>query len=157
MAVRVDGKGDVTKTQVAWTLHRNAPLTPSPLLVGNELYVVNDVGIATCLDALTGKTIWQQRLNGNFSASPIFADGRIYFLSEEGVSTVIAPGPVFRQLATSDLNGVTLASMAIANGSIFIRTWTHLYRIAQTKAGAAQQARVGAQDRTMTCVYSAGP
>ena len=131
LAVRADGAGDVTKTHVAWTLKRGAPLTPSPLLVGDELFVVNDAGIASCLDAKTGATHWVQRLGGAFSASPVFADGRIYFLSEEGTSTVLAPGKEFRQLAAAALDGAILASMAVSERSIFIRTNTHLYRIAQ--------------------------
>ena len=65
LAVRADGTGDVTRTHIAWTLRRGAPLTPSPLLVGDELYVVSDSGIASCLDAKTGETHWQQRLGGN--------------------------------------------------------------------------------------------
>jgi outer membrane protein assembly factor BamB len=130
IAVRADGSGDVTKTHIAWTLRRGAPLTPSPLLVGDELYVVNDGGIATCLDAKTGNTYWVQRLGGSYSASPVFADGRIYFLSEEGLSRVIAPGREFRVLATNRVDGDTLGSMAIAAGSIFIRTDSFLYRIA---------------------------
>ena len=135
MAVRADGSGDVTRTHVAWTLRRGAPLTPSPLLVGDELYLVNDQGIASCLDAKTGTIHWQQRLNGAFSASPIFADGRIYFLSEQGVATVIAPGTTFRSLAVNTLDGTTLASMAVAHGSIFIRSQTHLYRIKTPGSG----------------------
>jgi outer membrane protein assembly factor BamB len=131
LAVRPDGSGDVTRTHVAWVLRRAAPLTPSPLLVGDELYVVSDTGIASCLDATTGAIVWQQRLSGNYSASPVFADGRIYLLSEEGVATVIAPGRQFRLLATNTLDGATLASMAVSGGSIFIRTSTHLYRIAE--------------------------
>ena len=131
IAVRPDGSGDVTRTHIAWTLRRSAPLTPSPLLVGDELYIVNDGGIASCLDAVTGAVHWQQRLGGNFSASPVFADGRIYFLSEEGVATVIAPGRDFRKLASNPLDGATLASMAVSGGSIFIRTHSHLYRIAE--------------------------
>lgn len=130
IAVRPDGAGDVTRTHVAWTLRRGAPLTPSPLLVGEELYLVSDVGIASCLDAKTGAVRWQQRLGGNYSASPVFADGRIYFLAEEGVATVIAPGKEFRKLASSTLDGGMLASMAVSGGSMFIRTDTHLYRIA---------------------------
>ena len=59
MAVRADGTGDVTKTHIAWTLSRGAPLTPSPLLVGDELYVVSDNGIASCLDAVDGSPRWQ--------------------------------------------------------------------------------------------------
>jgi outer membrane protein assembly factor BamB len=129
LAVRADGAGDVTKTHVAWTMRRAAPHTPSPLLVGDELYVVSDLGVVTCLDAKTGGVHWQQRIGGNHSASPLFADGRIYFLSEEGVATVIAPGTTFQKLATSELNGVTLASMAVSHRSIFIRTQTHLYRL----------------------------
>ncbi len=132
MAVRPDGTGDVTRTHVAWTLRRAAPLTPSPLLVDEEIYVVNDGGIASCLDAKTGETYWQQRLGGEYSASPVFADGRIYFLSEEGTATAIAPGRVFRRLATSTLDGGALASMAVSGGAIFIRTDTHLYRIGKT-------------------------
>ena len=129
LAVRVDGAGDVSGTHVAWTLRRAAPLTPSPVLAGNELYIVNDGGIATCLDARTGEPYWVQRLGGNYSASPVWADGRIYFLSEEGVATVIAPGRAFRKLATNPLDGATLASMAVSERSIFIRTDSHLYRI----------------------------
>jgi outer membrane protein assembly factor BamB len=129
--VRADGAGDVTDTHVAWAMRRGAPLTPSPLLVGDELYVVNDLGIATCLDAKTGKVHWQQRLGGNYSASPTFADGRIYFLSEEGIATVISPGKEFRKLAANELDGATLASMAVSRRSIFIRSYTHLYRIAE--------------------------
>src|SRR4029453_6351919 len=95
IAVRADGTGDVTRTHIAWTLRRAAPYTPSPLLVGDELYVVSDIGIASCLDAVTGKTHWIQRLDGNSSASPTFADGHIYFMSEEGTATIIAPGREF--------------------------------------------------------------
>ena len=130
LAVRPDGSGDVTKTHVAWTLKRGAPLTPSPLAVGAELYIVNDGGIAQCLDAATGTTHWVQRLGPAYSASPVFADGRIYFLSEDGTSTVIAPGREFKQLAASALDGEILASMAVSERSFFIRTGTHLYRLA---------------------------
>jgi outer membrane protein assembly factor BamB len=129
IAVRPDGTGDVTRTHVAWTLRRSAPHTPSPIVVGDELYVVNDMGIATCLDSRTGETVWRERLGGNYSASPVFADGRLYFLSEEGVATVLAPGRTFRKLATNQIDGATLASMAIADKSIFIRTDAALYRI----------------------------
>jgi outer membrane protein assembly factor BamB len=129
LAVRANGTGDVTKTHIAWTLERGAPYTPSPLLVGDELYVINDLGILSCLDAKTGAVHWLQRIGGNHSASPTFADGRIYFLDEDGVATVIAPGKIFRKLATNSLDGAMLASMAVSQQSIFIRTHTHLYRL----------------------------
>jgi outer membrane protein assembly factor BamB len=133
LAVRPDGSGDVTGTHIAWRLDRGVPVTSSPLLVGDELYMVSDIGIATCMDAESGKIHWQQRLDENHSASPVFADGRIYFLSEQGVTNVLAPGNKFRKLATNSLDGLTLASPAISNGSIYLRSSTHLYRITDSK------------------------
>jgi outer membrane protein assembly factor BamB len=129
IAVRTDGTGDITSNGIVWTLRRGAPLTPSPLAVGEDLYVVNDGGILSCLDAKTGDVRWQQRLGGTFSASPVYADGRIYFLSEDGATTVIEPGGAYREIARSQLEGATLASMAVADHSIFIRSASHLYRI----------------------------
>ena len=131
IAVRPDGTGDITKTHVAWTVERGAPLTPTPILVGDELYVVSDIGILSCLDARTGAIVWQARVPGNYSASPVFVEGRIYIQSEEGITTVIAPGRQFQRLAANQLDGGMLASMAVAKGAIFIRTDTSLYRIQQ--------------------------
>lgn len=128
-AVRVDGTGDVTESHLAWNMKKAAPLNPSPLLLGDELYVVSDNGIATCLDAVSGEQHWQERIGGNFSASPTFADGRIYFLDEEGKTTVVASGKKFEVLASNQLEGRTLASPAMVDSSIFLRTDTHLYRI----------------------------
>jgi outer membrane protein assembly factor BamB len=133
VAVRPNGTGDITATHVAWSMTRGAPFTPSPLAVGDELYVISDLGVLSCVDAKTGKLHWQERVGGNHSASPIFADGRIYLLSEEGITTVIAPGRTFQKLAVNELDGATLASMAVAHGSIFIRSLTHLYRIAGSR------------------------
>ena len=129
LAVRPTGTGDVTNTHIAYTIERGAPFTPSPIIVGDEFYMVSDIGVASCLDVATGKIHWQQRVPGNYSASPIFADNRIYFLSEEGVATVIAPGKEFRRLAANSLEGTTFASIAVSQGTFFIRSDTHLYRI----------------------------
>ncbi len=137
LAVRPDGQGDVTDTHVAWSLKRSVPLTPSPLLVGDELYLISDNGIASCLDAKTGKTHWQRRLGGDYSASPIHADGRIYFLSEEGESVVIEPAKQFKKLATNRLDGRTLASMAVSGEAIFIRSSTHVYRLEKSPSRAS--------------------
>ena len=130
LAVRPDGKGDVTKSHVAWRMTRAAPLTPSPLLVGDDLYTVSDNGIATCLEARTGVVRWQHRLGNSFSASPLFADGRLYFLDEDGRTTVMQPGGTPTVLAVNVLDGGTLASMAVAARSIVVRTTGHLYRLA---------------------------
>jgi len=129
LAVRLGGTGDVTATHIAWQSSRGIPLTPSPVLAGDELYFVTDTGVASCVEARTGRVQWQQRLQGNFSASPVVADGRVYFQSEEGETTVVATGPVFRRLAVNPLDGAMLASLAVSDGAVFIRTGTHLYRI----------------------------
>jgi outer membrane protein assembly factor BamB len=128
-AIRPSGRGDVTDTHVAWTLERGAPLNPSPLLVDELLYVVSDQGIATCLNAATGETIWQQRLDGAYSASPIHANGKLYFLNETGQTTVVAAGRRFRKLSENQVDGRTLASLAVSEGAIYLRTDQAVYRI----------------------------
>jgi outer membrane protein assembly factor BamB len=129
LAFRPDGEGEVTDSHVVWRSRKGAPLTPSPLLVGDELYVVSDSGTAVCLDARTGREHWQKRIGKAFSASPLVAEGKIYFQSEEGVGTVVAAGKTFRQLGRSELGERSLASPAAAEGALFIRTEKHLYRI----------------------------
>ncbi len=123
MAVRL------TDGRIAWRNGRATPLTPSPLVAGDEIYFVSDNGVASCLDARTGKEYWRQRLNGNFSASPVWAEGKIYWLSEDGEMTVIAAGRAFRKLAVNRLDGTFLASPAVAGGAIFLRSDRRLYRI----------------------------
>jgi outer membrane protein assembly factor BamB len=129
LAIRPDGQGDVTRTHVAWTVRRHAPHTPSPLLVGDELYMVSDWGIASCLDAKTGHVHWQERLGGAYSASPVHAGDKIYFQSEDGVGTVLKAGRRFEVLAKNAMEERTLASYAAVNGALFLRTAKHLYRI----------------------------
>lgn len=129
LAIRADGTGDVTDTHVAWRLESGAPLNPSPLLVDDELYVVSDSGIATCLDAKSGKVHWRERLGGNFSASPLHAAGRIYYLDEDGGTTVVKPGKTFAKLARNEIKGRTFASPLPIEGTLFLRTNTHLLRI----------------------------
>jgi outer membrane protein assembly factor BamB len=131
MAIRPDGSGDVTDTHVAWTAKKGAPHTPSLLLAGDELYVVSDKGLATCLDARTGKEHWQERIGGNYSASPIYADGKIYFQSEEGPAIVLKPGKSFEKLSDTGFKERTLASYAVGDSSLFIRTERNLYRVEQ--------------------------
>ncbi len=132
LAIRAGGRGNVTDTHVAWTLKRGAPHTPSPLLVGNELYLLSDRGISTCVDALSGEIHWQERMGGNYSASPIYAEGHVYCLSEEGNTTVFrATAEGFQLVSQNDLNERSLASFAVAERAIFLRTARHLYRIGE--------------------------
>ncbi|MEX2026391.1 MAG: PQQ-binding-like beta-propeller repeat protein [Pirellulaceae bacterium] len=129
IAIRPDGRGDVTDTHVAWTLAKGAPHTPSPLLIGKELYLVADRGTASCVDALTGETIWQERIAGDYSASPLYADGKIFIVNEDGAGTVLRPGQTFEKLAENGFPEQTLASYAVGEGSIFVRTEKALYRV----------------------------
>lgn len=129
LAIRAGGEGDVTDTHVVWRTTKGAPLTPSVVVVGDELYAVNDAGIASCWDARTGKLHWQERLEGNYSASPLAAEGRIYFQNETGTGTVLKAAREFTKLATNKLDERTLASYAVVGNSFLIRTEHNLYRI----------------------------
>jgi outer membrane protein assembly factor BamB len=129
LAIRADGKGDVTDTHVVWKTSKAAPHAPSPLLVGDELYTVSDNGVASCFDARTGEVHWQERLGGTYSASPLFADGKIYFQSEQGTGVVLQAGKACKVLAKNPLDERSLATPAAADGALFIRTETQLYRI----------------------------
>jgi outer membrane protein assembly factor BamB len=129
MALRPDGKGDVTDSHVAWTHKKAVPLTSSPLLAGDELYMISDSGIATCLDAKTGNVYWRERIGGNHSASPLLAGGKVYFQNEEGIGTVIRAGKKFEVISRNDIGERVLASYAVSEGVLFIRAEKHLYRI----------------------------
>jgi outer membrane protein assembly factor BamB len=121
---------DVTKTpQEVWRVTRSMPSKPSPLLVGGLIFVVDDGGLASCLDANTGQEIWRERLGGNYSASPLFAEGRLYFFSEEGKTTVVKAGRQFTKLAENKLAAGFMASPAVSGKALILRTKTHLYRI----------------------------
>lgn len=128
-AVRPDGKGEITQTHVEWKLDRGAPFVPSPLVVGDELYIINDGGIAMCLDAKSGQEHWTERVGGNHSASPLYGDGKIYCFNEQGVSSVLVPGKKFQRLAENKLADGIIASPAAAGRALYIRTQSHLYRI----------------------------
>jgi outer membrane protein assembly factor BamB len=130
-AIRAGGTGNVTETRVEWTFDRSAPRNASPLVVGDEIYLVSDGGVAVCLDARSGELHWQKRLGGNFSASPVYGDGKIYFQNETGQTTVLAPGTEYQELAVNSLPGRTLATPALLNGAVILRTDTHLYRIGE--------------------------
>lgn len=135
IAIRADGRGDVTDTHIAWRLSKGAPHTPSMLVAGSELYLVSDKGLASCLDARSGKVHWQNRVGGTgYSASPIHAEGKLYLQSEDGVGTVLQAGTRFSQVARNPLNERSLASYAVADGALFIRTASKLYRIGQRSA-----------------------
>ena len=134
LAIRPGGSGDVTKTHIAWQTPRGSPFIPSPLVYGDHLYLVNDMtSVATCLDAKTGKPVWQGRLGAaakeSFSASPVGVDGKIFFTNDEGDTFVLAAGPEFRLLHVNSLKEQTLASPALVDGKWYFRTAGHLIAI----------------------------
>lgn len=134
LALKAGGKGDITSSHLLWKWEGpGAPDVPSPLCDGKYFYMVDDGGIATCLDAKTGAVIWgpERTHEGIVDASPILAHDRIYVLNENAITTVIAAGPEYRKLATNELDGTyTLASPAVSGSRLFIRTAAHLYCIA---------------------------
>jgi outer membrane protein assembly factor BamB len=129
MAIKVNGKGDVTGSHVAWTVRKNVPHSASLLLVDGAIYMVSDKGTLTCLDAKTGTEKWSESVGGNYSASPIYAGGLIYLLSEEGVGTVFRPGDGYEMVSRNALRERTLASYALDGDALFIRSEKNLYRI----------------------------
>jgi outer membrane protein assembly factor BamB len=133
-AIRADGRGDVTGTHVAWSTDKHVPLNPSMLVVGDELYMLDDGGFLSCMDARSGAQHYQERLVGPCSASLLFADGRIYAIDELGKSAVVAPGKTLQVLATSELGEKTLASMAVCGNDLLIRTEKALYRVGKKGA-----------------------
>ena len=111
---------------------KGAPKIPSPTLIGNELYVINDGGILSCVDALSGELRWRERLDGEFSASPIYANGLLYLSDRAGKTTVIRPGKSLQIIAENELEGAPhMASFAPFQNSFLIRTDSALFRVGQ--------------------------
>ena len=129
MAVRMDGAGDVTGSHVAWSMRRGVPNKPSLLLIGDLIYMVNDTGVASAVEAKTGQVVWTARVGGTFSASPVATADRIYLFDEDGRATVIGTGREFRKLAENDLADGFMASPAIVGNALILRKKTHLYRV----------------------------
>lgn len=129
VAVRPTGQGDVTDTHIEWLEKKLMPSKPGPLLIGERLFMVGDEGVATCLNALTGEQVWQARVGGNYSASPVYAGGHIYFFSEDGKTTVIPPADEYEVVAENQLGDGFMASPAVVDDSLILRSRTALYRI----------------------------
>jgi outer membrane protein assembly factor BamB len=142
IAVRTDGEGDVTGTHILWRNNRGFPRMPSPVLVDGLIFMVNDSGIASCLEAATGKELWQERIGGEHAASVLYADGRVYCFSQQGRATVLKASRSFEGLATNELANGFMASPAVDGKALVLRTKTHLYRLesAAEESGVADSA-----------------
>ena len=129
VAIRPGGRGDVSKTHVVWESPTGAPYISSLVHDAGLIYMATDVGAVTVVDAKTGQRTSQQRIDGIFSASPVAGDGKIYFVSETGETIVLQAGRNPTVLARNDVGERAIASPAISNGQIFIRTDDHVFAI----------------------------
>ena len=129
MAIRPGGRGDVSKSHVVWEAATGAPYISSLVYDAGLIYMATDVGAITVVDAKTGQRVSQQRVDGIFSASPVAGDGKIYFVSETGETIVMQSGRTPTVLSRNDLGERAVASPAISNGQIFIRTDDHVFCI----------------------------
>lgn len=132
MAIRPDGRGDVSKTHVEWSTTKSTPGIPSPIIVDDLLFMVTDKGgIARCLNAKTGDENWKFRLGGNHWASPVLIDGKLYFSSKEGQVILLPASKEQPEVAArNSLNGSFIASPAIVADSLILRSTSHLYCLA---------------------------
>ncbi len=134
-AVKAEGlKGAVPKEALVWQMPKGASVRSSVLVAGDLVFMVTDNGIASCLEAATGKVLWSERLDGEFSASPVFANGNVYFCNQGGKNQdaktfVVKAGKTYELLAENRLDGTFMASPAIVGDELFLRTKTHLYAI----------------------------
>jgi len=126
-AYRYQGLG---KPELAWKMIKGAPKMPSPILVGKQLYVINDGGILTCVNAISGDLIWRERIGGEFSASPTYANGLLYFSNRDGKTIVIKPGKELNVIAENTIDGTAhMASITPFQNSFLLRSEEGLYRI----------------------------
>src|SRR5262249_31695988 len=122
IGLEVDGRA-----RLLWKTPRGAPYVPSPVCHDSLYYMIDDEGIATCLDAATGKRVWQERLRGRYHASLVLGDGKLYYTSMEGIVSVVEAGKQFRLLARNELGEGLVATPALSDGCIFLRGEKHLY------------------------------
>lgn len=123
--------GNVDDSHVTWNRNRGNSRLAFPALYKGRVYFIADNGVATCVDAATGEEIWTGRVGGTFVASPIIANGKIYFCNEEGETAIVSTGDEFEVLQKNELEEGMRASPAVANGALFLRTFHHLYKIAE--------------------------
>ena len=128
LAIKPNGRGNVTNTKIVWRTNKGVAYVPSPILEGDYLLIVSDSGVAHCFEAATGKLFWQERL-GEHHASLVSAAGLVYFLNDAGVMNVVRPGPEFVRVAKNELGEKTFASPALSQGMIFVRGEKSLFCI----------------------------
>jgi len=128
LAIRPDGRGNVTQTHIAWQDTKGAPYVPSMIVAGDFLLSVNSGGTAFCYEAATGEVLWQEKLERHH-ASPVLVGGLVFFINDNGQVNVIKPGSQFECVATYELGESCYASPAISDGRIYLRGFKHLFCI----------------------------
>jgi hypothetical protein len=114
---------------VAWKLKLPGWSQPSPLLIDGRVYIINDSGMLHCLDAVTGAVLWKERIGSDFAASPVYVDGHVYCFDARGKSTIFTPGGAYSPVATNLLEEGCMASPAVVDSSLIVRSKKCLYRI----------------------------
>lgn len=127
VAVAVDDDNEASE---AYRLIRQSPHVPTPLVMGDRLFLWNDGGIVTCCDADDGSVIWQKRVGGNYFASPIAIDDRIFSISTTGEVVVISADDEFRVIAKNQMEQGSKATMATSDNVLFIRTDSKVFAVA---------------------------
>lgn len=123
-----NGTGDITKSNIQWTVAKNVAKRPSPIVVGDRIYMFNDTGIASCVNLLTGESIWQQRIGGSFAASPIFDGEHIVACNEQGEVLAFRPDDNgLTEVAKIKLGNGFKASPAVAGSRLILRSLSDLY------------------------------
>lgn len=150
-AIRLGASGDITlqgdkeaNDFVVWSKKRGGPYMPTPVVYGDYFYTCSNQGVLTAYNARTGERVYQERIAGRggaFTASPVAADGKIYLSSEDGEVFVVKAGPKYELLATNQMGEVIMATPAMSDGMIFIRTTGHLYGIGEPGASPTRKAK----------------
>jgi outer membrane protein assembly factor BamB len=157
-AIKSGAAGDISlkkqedkNAYIVWSKLRGGPYMPTPILYGPYFYTCSNSGIVTCYDAKTGGEIYRKRMGfGSFTASPIAADGRLYFCSEQGEVRVVKAGPEFQLLAVNPLDDYVMATPAISNGSLFVRSQHFLFALGQMDSSAAPSKSKGDPTKSTT-------
>ena len=123
--------GEETNDFIAWKSSKGSPYTPTPIIYGDLLYTVADNGVLTAYEAKSGTMIYQQRLPSSFSASPVAADGKLYFSSEDGDVFVVRAGPKYELMATNVMGQPVMATPAISDGLLILRTKDFVYAVGE--------------------------
>ena len=133
LAIRADGKGNVTRKKLRWKSDRKAGYVPSPLVSDGLVYAVIDKGLMRCYDAKSGKVVWERHLQTPFYSSPVLVGKRIYLFDRKGAGFIIQAGDKFKLLAENKLKDGVFATPVIVGGRIYLRTLGDLYCITDKK------------------------